>query len=164
MASGRDDALLTKERGVDDKYDKLGPQWNAVGVELARVTGNGGESALLYAEIGEGWVSPNIYIPDGDVVRFHLPDNDDFTALLFQAWYLEEVNKRWSTVEYRIEKGRFSAAFGFPDEVDVRDIEGADERRDAVVRRYFGDKRVVYPPLGPEAQELTLNRDGRSAR
>jgi hypothetical protein len=66
--------------------------------------------------------------------------------LIYKAWLAEEEDKRWSVMEYEINGTAFDADFKFPEEVQVR-VYDEDDRRDIALKRRFGDKPVIYPPL-----------------
>lgn len=131
-----------------DKYDALGPLLNEIGQALADVVGGDPNGVFFYVEIGPGWVSPNIFKDEGAVVRFYRPPGPSLSDILFDLWYAEsdDESKRWSVMEYAVKDGKFEVGFKYPDEVDVSGPPD-DERRQAALRRRFGDKKVIYPPL-----------------
>ena len=132
---------------VSDKYNVLGPILGEIGQVLAEVVGGDPNGVFFYVEIGQGWVSPNIFRDEGAVVRCYDPPGPSLSDLLFELWYAEsdDDKKRWSVMEYTIEGGKFEAAFRYPDEVKVESVDG--DRVDAALQARFGDKPVVYPPM-----------------
>lgn len=137
-----------------DKLDILGPLFNDIGVELVDIVGGDTNSIFLYVEIGEGWISPNVFKDEGHKIRY-LDDNEALADLLWEAWYAESEEggiKRWSIMEYEIKDGKFDVSFKYPDEVNVETI--SMERRQAALRARFGDKPVIYPPMPSTAFEL----------
>lgn len=137
-----------------DKLDILSRLFNQIGVELVDIVGGDPDGIFLYVEIGEGWISPNIFKDDGNQIRY-LDDNETLSDLLWEAWYAESDEggiKRWSIMEYEIKQGKVDISFRFPDEVNVETI--SMERRQAALRARFGDKPVVYPPMPKTAFEL----------
>ncbi|HUD90623.1 hypothetical protein [Sphingobium sp.] len=129
-----------------DKWDILGPLMNEIGVELLHVVGGDPDGIFLYVEIGEGWISPNVFKDEGHQIR-NLDDSELLSDLLWEAWYAESEEgglKRWSIMEYEIKDGKFDVSFRYPDEVKVETI--SMERREAALRARFGEKPVVYPP------------------
>lgn len=137
-----------------DKLDILGPLFNDIGVELVDIIGGDPNGIFLYVEIGEGWISPNVFKDEGHQIRY-LDDNEILSDLLWEAWYAESDEggiKRWSIMEYEIKDGKFDVSFKYPDEVNVETI--SLERRQAALRARFGDKPVVYPPMPKTAFEL----------
>lgn len=139
-----------------DKFDILGPLFNEIGVELVDIVGGEPDGIFLYVEIGEGWISPNVFKDEGGQIRY-LDDNEALSDLLWEAWYAESEEggiKRWSILEYEIKDGKFEVSFRYPDEVNVETYDEGDERRGSALRARFGDKPVVYPPMPEGAFEL----------
>ncbi|SEI63275.1 hypothetical protein SAMN05518849_101354 [Sphingobium sp. AP50] len=137
-----------------DKLDILSHLFNQIGVELVDIVGGDPDGIFLYVEIGEGWISPNIFKDEGDQIRY-LDDNETLSDLLWEAWYAESDEggiKRWSIMEYEIKQGKVDISFRFPDEVNVETI--SMDRRQTALRARFGDKPVVYPPMPEGAFEL----------
>jgi hypothetical protein len=137
-----------------DKFDVLGALFNEIGVELVNIVDGDPDGIFLYVEIGDRWISPNVFKDDGHHVR-NLDDSEKLTDLLWEAWYAESEEggiKRWSVMEYDIKDGKFDVRFKYPEEVDVEDF-GVD-RREAALRARFGDKPVIYPPMPSTAFEL----------
>jgi len=137
-----------------DKFDILGPLLNEIGGELAHIVGGDPNGVFLYVEIGDRWMSPNVFKDEGHQIR-NLDDTEALSDLVWEAWYAESEEggiKRWSIMEYEIKDGKFDVSFRYPDEVDVEVID--DERRQSALRARFGDKPVVYPPMPKTAFEL----------
>lgn len=135
-----------------DKLDLLGPVLGEVGGVLARLADGDPEDVFLYVEIGEGWISPNVFKDEGKLVRWLDANDEELMDLLFEAWYLEPEGKRWSVMEYDVKDGKFAVSFKYPEEVDVESMDH-DRREDALIARY-GDKPRVYPPPPEGAFEL----------
>ena len=137
-----------------DKLDILGPLFNEIGVELVDIVGGDPNGIFLYVEIGDRWISPNVFKEEGHQVR-NLDGSRLLSDLLWEAWYAESEEggiKRWSIMEYEIKDGKFDVSFRYPDEVDVEVID--DERRQTALRARFGGKPVVYPPPPKTTFEL----------
>lgn len=135
-----------------DKLDPLALLLDEVGSVLADITDGDPEGVFLYVEVGEGWISPNLFKDEGELVRWLDANDDDLIGLLFEAWRLEPEDRRWSVMEYDIKGGKFAVTFKYPEEVDVESMDH-DRREDALVARY-GDKPVVYPPPPDSAFEF----------
>jgi hypothetical protein len=129
---------------AEDKLDMLGPLLSDVGGVLATIADGDPEGVFLYVEVGDGWISPNIFKDEGELVRWLEPANRELIDLLYEAWHLEPKGKRWSVMEYDVKDGKFAVSFKYPEEVDVESMDH-DRREDALVARY-GDKPRVYPP------------------
>lgn len=137
-----------------DKLDILGPLFNEIGVELVNIVGGDPDGIFLYVEIGEGWISPDVFEDEGHQIR-NRDDTEALSDLLWEAWYAESEEggiKRWSIMEYEIKDGKFDVSFKYPDEVIVEAV--SLERRQAALRARFGDKPVVYPTMPKTAFEL----------
>jgi hypothetical protein len=130
---------------TEDKFDRLGPLLGAIGEEVAADLGGNADGAYLYVEVGDRWISVNLYRDEGDVVRYfrHGPE---LTEALWRAWEAENPDSmmRWSVMEYEINGIKFDAKFRYPDEVDVESYDS--DRREAALKKHFGEKPVIYPP------------------
>lgn len=126
-----------------DKFDVLGPIYGEIGGEIAEIVGNA-DGVYLYSEAGEGWCSYAIFKEEGDKVRYYrgTPELGD---LIWNAWMVEEPEKRWSVMEYIVKGTKFVVQFHFPDQIDPEESEV--ERRPRALKKHFGDKPVVYPPM-----------------
>jgi hypothetical protein len=131
----------------NDKYDKLGPLFADIGGEIAQIVGGDPDGAYLYAEAGEGWYGASVYRDEGEAVRYFDP-SDELSDLIYEAWLTEDPDKRWSVMQFEIRGTKFDASFQYPDEVNVESF-AADDRREKALRKHFGDKPVIYPPLPP---------------
>jgi hypothetical protein len=127
-----------------DKYDILGPLYADIGGELAKIVGGDPNGTFLYAEVGDGWVFASVFKDEGQVVRYFDP-SPQLSELLLETWETEEPDKRWAVMEYEIKGTKFDAQFLFPDEIDPK--VHASERRPIVLKRRYGDKPVIYPPI-----------------
>lgn len=127
-----------------DKYDTFGPMIAEIGGELAAIVGGDPDGVYLYAEAGEGWFGYGVFRDEGDKVRYYEP-SPELGDLIREAWLAEPSDKRWAVMEYEINGRKFDASFKFPDEVDVESFE-VDRQGEALKKRY-GDKPVIYPPM-----------------
>lgn len=66
---------------------------------------------------------------------------------MFDLWYSEEPNKRWTAMHFTVDAGKFEAKFEFDDL--ERPDEDDDDRRERILRARYGDKPIVYPPPPP---------------
>lgn len=102
------------------------------------------DGTLLYAEVDTNFVAPSIFKDVGDHVVYRDPDLDTLGDALLHLWNIQEGVKRWEVIEYVVRGGKFTATFTYPEDID-RDEDSLD-RRDRVVERHFGKKRIVYSP------------------
>jgi hypothetical protein len=116
-----------------------------IGELLARDTEYPIDGTLLHAEVGQGFVSPSIFKDRPEQIVYRDPDLRDLGDALLALWEAQEGEDRWEELEYVIRDGTFEAAFTYPDAID-RDEEPLD-RRNRIVRRHFGEKPIVYPPI-----------------
>ena len=129
---------------ADEKYDVLGPLLEAIGQEAKEILGGNKIGFFLYVEAGPGWNSASLYHDEGNRIVF-VDHNNRLDDMLFEAWEMEDIEKRWSVMEYFVNDDEFVARFSFPDEVDVSDMDF--ERREAALKARYGDKPVFYPPF-----------------
>lgn len=130
---------------AEDKFDRLGPLLSAIGEEVAVDLGGNPDGAYLYVEVGDRWISVNLYKDEGDVVRSH-DHGSELTEAIWKAWAAEssDPKMRWCVMEYEVHGTKFDVRLKFPDEIDVETYD-ADRRRTAL-KDHFGDKPVIYPP------------------
>jgi hypothetical protein len=131
---------------TDQKFDLLGPIFAAIGGELAKIVDDVPDGTFLYAEGGDGWMASGVFKVEGSVIRYFRPTRE-LGDLLLQAWNAEDPDKRWAVMEYSIKGTKFDVQFLFPDDIDPD--ESDVERRPRALRRHFGDKPVIYPPIPP---------------
>lgn len=134
---------------VADKYDLLGPALAKVGELAVHIVGGRPDGVYLYVEIGDGWVGPSLFKDEGNAVRYFDSVDSGICDLLFNAWYLEEPDKRWSAMHYTVDGGKFDASFEFGElEDDIHD------RRERILHARYGDKPIIYPPMPDYLMEL----------
>lgn len=133
-----------------DKLDQLGPMMNEIGVEATEIVGDP-DGLYIYVEMGNQWISASVFKEEDGIVRYFDPSSE-LSDVIWDAWEAEEEDKRWAVMEYEVHGTKFSAQFKFPDEVDVESFD-VDRREEALKRRY-GDKPIVYPPVPEHFMEL----------
>jgi len=117
---------------------------NEIGQILAEDTDHPLDGTLLYAEVDWNFVAPSIFKDLGDHILYLDPDLDILGSALLDLWKAEDRDKRWEAIEYVVRGGKFTATFTPASEIDPN--EDSLDRRDRVVERHFGKKRIVYPP------------------
>jgi hypothetical protein len=127
---------------VNDKFNALGPALEEIGLELAEIVGGDPDGVYLYAEAREGWYGYGIFKDEGSEVRYYEPSSE-IGDLIYEAWLLEEPDKRWAVMEYAIKGTKFDAQFQYQEDLDPDESEM--ERRPRALKRRFGDKPIVYP-------------------
>lgn len=138
---------------VDDKLDELGPMMNAIGARAAADLGGDPDGIYLYVEVGDRWISVNLFRDEGSVVR-NYDHSDELTELIWDAWEKEspDPGSRWRVMEYEIRGNQFDAQFKYADEVDVESLDV--DRREVALKKRYGDKPIIYPPIPEHFQEL----------
>lgn len=116
---------------------------NRIGQLLAEDTEYPLDGTLLHARVQRNSVGPSIFKDRGDHILYRDPDLDLLGDALLDLWEAQEGAERWEEIQYFVKDGRFEVVFVYPEELDPEEM--SMERRDKVVRQYFGDKPVVYP-------------------
>lgn len=112
------------------------------------------DGTLLYAVLDSNYVAPSIFKDVGDHVVYRDPNLNTLGSALLDLWEAQDTGDRWTEIEFVIRGGNFEAEYNYADEIDPE--EEPLDRRDRVVAKHFGDKRIVYPP---QAQEDVLKFD-----
>lgn len=131
---------------AEDKFDRLGPILNEVGAEGAAIVGGNPDGLYIYAEPDGGAVFAAVFKDEGNAVRYYDP-TDELFDLISDAWEMENLDeaKRWAVMEYEIVGTKFDVKFSYPEELDPNDY--SSDRREAALRKRYGDKPVIYPPM-----------------
>jgi hypothetical protein len=101
------------------------------------------DGTLLHARVQRNSVGPSIFKDRGDHILYRDPDLDRLGDALLDLWEAQEGAERWEELQYFVKDGRFEVVFVYPEELDPEEM--SMDRRDKVVKQYFGDKPVVYP-------------------
>ncbi len=102
------------------------------------------DGTLLHATLDHNSVSPSIFKDRGDHILYRHPDLDVIGDPLLDLWEGQEGEPRWTDMELLIRDGRFEVRYTFADAIDLET--SSIDRRTRIVRSYFGDKPIVYPP------------------
>lgn len=130
---------------ANDETDRL---LGEIGQLLAEDTVYPLDGTLLYARVDSNFVAPSIFKNRGNNIVYRRPDLDRLGGALLELWEAEEPKNRWEEIEYLVQDDKFEVTYTYADEIDPE--EDTFERRDRVVKRHFGDKPIVYPPLPPD--------------
>ena len=106
------------------------------------------DGTLLHADVGQNSVSPSIFKDRGNHILYRSPDLTRLGDALLDLWEAQEGEYRWEELQYIVKDGRFEVTFVYPEELDPDEM--SMDRRDKVVKKYFGDKPVVYPDWDDE--------------
>ncbi len=130
---------------ANDETDRL---LGEIGQLLAEDAAYPLDGTLLYARVRASLVAPSIFKNRANSIVYRDPDLSRWFHLLLDLWEAEKPEHRWAEIEYLITGDTFEVAYTYADEIDPD--EDTFERRDRIVRRYFGDKPIVYPPGPPD--------------
>ncbi|WP_010184574.1 hypothetical protein [Sphingomonas sp. PAMC 26605] len=130
---------------ANDETDRL---LGEIGQLLAEDTVYPLDGTLLYAEVDSNYVAPAIFKNRGNSIVYRRPDLDRLGDALLDLWDAEDPENRWEEIEYLITGDTFEVTYTYADDIDRE--EDPFERRDRIVKRYFGDKPIVYPPEAPD--------------
>ena len=123
--------------------NQIAPLLNRVGQLLAEDADYPSEDTLLYAKLNNNYVAPSIFKDIGDHILYRYPDLETLGDALLDLWEAEDPNKRWTEMEYVVRGGKFRATYTYADEVNPD--EDPFDRRDRIVAKHFGKKRIIYP-------------------
>jgi len=124
-----------------DKFDSLGPLYAAIGEEIWINRNPGADRILLYVEAGDEWHSISQYQELDEIVNYINEESHALSDAVYVARQSEEPSLRWTTMEYEISDGSFKAKLGHDPNINV---DGRMDRREKVLKRYFGDKPIHY--------------------
>ena len=123
--------------------NEVGALLNEIGNLLAQDTAYPLDGTFLYVEAELNWVGMSIFKDLGDHLLYQQP-MDGLSETLIELWNAEVPEKRWSTMHYRIEGGKFDASFTY-ERLDP--LESRIDRRERILQQRYGNKRVDYPSL-----------------
>jgi hypothetical protein len=120
----------------------LGSVYAEIGALALDAASPAADGMLVYVEVSQGMIFTSVFTNKGDRVVYH-DSTQELTGHIYKTWLSIEPGKRWATMTYTVDDGRFHTSFRYPDEVDVEDM--SDERRQEAVKARFGNKPVHYP-------------------
>jgi hypothetical protein len=103
------------------------------------------EPTLLYAQLDHNMIGESIFKELGNQFLFRWPVNERLPYALLELWEAQDGQDRWSELVYVLRDGQFEVVYFYPDEIDPQ--EDVIERRERALRRHFGEKPIIYPPL-----------------
>lgn len=115
-----------------------------IGQMLAEDTQYPLNRTLLHADVDPGMIGPSIFKDAGNHVVYRRLDLERWSDVLLDLWYAQDGPARWSEMEYFIRNGQFDVRYFYSDDPQLP--EGFVEKRDDLIRRYYGGKPVLYPP------------------
>jgi hypothetical protein len=135
-------AVRKRELIVNQQIEKLYQQIGEAAFDQA--DGLAGK-LLLYAEVGDGVVSADLfYVDGGGGVRFKFCPTSvrSLVYSLWERWREQPENREWRAMCYVLDRGKISIDLTYPDEID--EDEELSDRRPRVVKQHFGGMKVDY--------------------
>lgn len=143
-----------KANEMTEQEEKVGDILAGLGQHLQEILGIHPEGSFLYAEIDDEGCEVAIFHDEGDKIVYYDAD-DELFAEIIHLWETAIDNEKWSVLEYDVRSEQFESSFTYIDQLDPE--EDSIERRDRLVHSRYGDRQVIYPPMGPNAVKLTLD-------
>jgi hypothetical protein len=103
------------------------------------------DGTLLHAELADGMIGPSIFKDRGADVLYRWESLRALCDVLQDLWYTQDPQQRWAEIELFVRDGSFHVTYTYPEEIDPE--EDPLDRRERIVKRHFGDKPIIYPPL-----------------
>ena len=120
--------------------------FQSIGNHVLDMVGDSSPKALAYAEAVDGAVSVGVfYAPRaGDVPIFKFGGKllSDLFYSLWSEWNKESKDGPWLTASYFIQDGKPKLELVYADRFDQKSSK--NERRSAIVEKYFGSTKVDY--------------------
>ncbi|MEH3035697.1 MAG: hypothetical protein PGN23_04255 [Sphingomonas adhaesiva] len=113
------------------------------------------DGTLLHVTAWDDHVSPAIFKSTGNHIMYRDPDMNLLVKKLWDFWRSQTEDMRWCEIEYFAKDGNFTLSYTYPDEVDAD--ETSLDRRDRIVKKYFGERPVIYPPWDENDDEIIYN-------
>lgn len=138
---------------TEDKRLKVGRLIERIGAEGAAIVGGNPEGTYIYAEVEPGVVFASVFKEESQSVRY-FDCTSELSDLIMDAWEAEnpDDHKRWTVLEYEVRGGKFDVHLTYSDELNPRDH--ASDRLELALRKRYGTKPVVYPPIPERFEEL----------
>jgi hypothetical protein len=113
--------------------------------ELATIGSRENSRVLLYAEAGPGWMGGFIFFERADTVVYESPATTDIPDLVMELWSAAPDDRKWRGLSIFLDGERFRAELDYGEGWSKDEDDG--DRRAPIVRAYFGEKPIRYPPL-----------------
>lgn len=100
-------------------------------------------AVFLYAFVDYGFVAPSVYDEHESRIIYRSSNVGAICEVLLSLWGLDEFKEKWHEFECVIKNGKFDITYRYAHEIDQS--QDFSDRREQAVRRYFGEKEIVYP-------------------
>lgn len=125
----------------DDEARLIGAIADAIAYSGVR---RGGD-ALLYAEAGWNWVGGSLFVDHQTVIEWISSSDYHIDDLVLRLWMSAPDTKKWRALTMAVGEKLFRTGFDYGE--GWSEDQGEGDRREAIIRRFFGDKPIVYPSL-----------------
>ena len=139
---------------MTEQQEKVGDILSELGQHIFEIIGQHPDGSFLYAEVDDDGYEVAIFHEEGGERVVYYDADDELFEEIINLWETALDHEKWSVLEYDVRDGQFNSSFTYADQLDPE--EDSHERRDRLVRARYGDKPVIYPDLGPDAVQLTL--------
>ena len=139
---------------MTEHEEKVGDILADLGQHLFEILDRDPAGSFLYAEFEEGAYEVAIFHDEGKKIVYYDAD-DELLDEIINLWETALDHEKWSVLEYDVRGDRFESSFTYIDQLDPE--EDSIERRDRLVHSRYGDRKIIYPDLGPNAIKLTLD-------
>ena len=124
--------------------DNMSLLYNAIGTEMLIAAGSKSSDLWLYATAGEGWVGPALFTIGENSLEWISQTTTDLGMSVLALWNAEEPDKRWEGMEFEVHGTEFKTRLYYEGDLPPEDI--GFEPRYELIRRRFGNFKVIYPP------------------
>ncbi|GAO40794.1 hypothetical protein SCH01S_51_01270 [Sphingomonas changbaiensis NBRC 104936] len=118
---------------------------NELAERVAKLSFAENAPVLLYAEAGRAWVGGSIFASYPDRIVWLDVREDDPLDVVMHLWEIAPPDKKWRGITLLVNGNEFRTEFDYGEGWSPDEDEG--DRREPIVRAYFGDKPICYPPL-----------------
>lgn len=122
---------------------ELGDTLRDIAALVSDIANEHGTRALLYMEAGLGWVGGSLFVERKEYVDWVSPRQ--ISEPVRRLWGALPADEKWRGMILFVSDGQFKAEFDYGEGWNEEENEG--DRREPIVRRFFGDKPIHYPPL-----------------
>lgn len=112
---------------------------------LAEISVSENSPVLFYAEAGPAWAGGSIFVSKPTRIEYVDVEGGDPLDIVISLWEAAPPNQKWRGLTMFVSGDKFRTEFDYGESWKADEDEG--DRREPIVRAYFGDKPIYYPPL-----------------
>lgn len=128
-----------------EKMDHMSALYSTIGTEMIRAGSGVSTNLWLNATAGEGWVGPALFAIGEGTLTWVDQTTTDLGMSVLDLWNAEDPAKRWDAMEFEVHGSEFKTRLYYEGDLPP-DGETGFERRYELIRRRFGNFKVIYPP------------------